>query len=282
MSGEKADPIRPIHDAIRESLASIEIVFSPTLPSFQRDRIQTPGGKERSVAAFLKSYFPHDWSVKKGPIYDQSGNVSAEVDCAICIPQHPPCRTPKRDLILAEGVHAAIEVKPDISTLGDDSEFARSLRQAKSVKNLNRKISFSNPEKTKLWPKEIHRIPYCIFADKVAEPERSIQFVEKQGKKNGWDSWDLPDIIFGYNNWLVFHAADAGASVITEYLCGKGHTSGEYYLLFETGKDTLIFVLSLLYSFISPQPLLVEPILRQYLLPLDISSVKVFQVREGA
>lgn len=279
MSAEDQGQIRPVHDAIRESLGAIEIVFTPTLPSFQRDRSKTADGKERSVTEFLESYFPSDWSVKKGPIYDQYGNVSSEVDCVVCVPQHPPCRTPKRDLILAEGVHAAIEVKPDISSLGDESELARSLRQAASVKRMSRKISFSNPGKAKSWPKEIHRIPYAILADKVADPERSIRFVEEQRKKHSWSPWDLPDIIFGYNEWLIFHAAETSVCVVTEFLRRKGSESGERYVLFQTGRDTLILFLGLLYSFICPQPMLSEPILRQYLLPLNVSSGKIFEVR---
>jgi hypothetical protein len=86
------------------------------------------------VKQFLESIFPSSYRIKKGPIYNLN-NFSQEIDCVILSPNHSPMQTPKREVILAEGVFAAIEIKPDISTLTDDSEFNRGLMQIKSIGN---------------------------------------------------------------------------------------------------------------------------------------------------
>lgn len=271
--------IRPIHDALRESVANFDICFKPTLPSFRRDRTQTAGAREQSVTGFLESYFPPNWSVKKGPIYDNHGNVSAEVDCALCVPEHPPCSTPNRDLILAEGVYAAIEVKPDIRSLTDESEFARSLKQAFSIKRLKRVIRLASPGNRKSWPDEMHRIPYIIFAERISDLKKSAEFLNSQKEKNSWNPWDLPDIVVGYKDGLIYHAPDVSLCSIAPLFKKHNFVAGEGYLSCPMAIDTLILFLSLLYSFISPQPQTCEPILKKYLFPLEIpAGMELFAV----
>jgi hypothetical protein len=135
-----AEEIRPIHAALRESLKGIDIKFQTAPLAFRKDKFQTGQSRELSVKEFLESFFPSGWSVKKGPIFDREGTTSDEVDCALCIPEHPPCLTSNRQLILAERVYAAIEVKPDLTSLGKKSEFRRALDQCDSVKKLKRVI----------------------------------------------------------------------------------------------------------------------------------------------
>lgn len=195
--------VSPIHEALREYLDFIRLKFAPTRPAFRRDRAKTATSREKTVEQFLQAFLPIGWSVKKGLIYDKHGNVSAEVDCAICVPQHPPCHTPQRDLILAEGVHAAVEVKPTIRSLGDKGEFARVLRQARTVKLLQRQLRLVKADAKSFRSEEAHRIPYVVFADKVADLEKSAEFMDKQRRKNGWSEWDLPDVVLGYRDGIV-------------------------------------------------------------------------------
>ena len=112
-----------ILDAIEENLQGIRITFEPTLPSFTKDTKGTADAKEVSVIEFFKHYFLTNYNVKKGKIYSYQSE-SNEIDCVILAPNHPPLITPKREIILAEGVYAAVEVKPNISTLTEKSEFS--------------------------------------------------------------------------------------------------------------------------------------------------------------
>ncbi len=276
--GEKKN--RPVYDALKESLGKIDITFEETPPSFKKDTQQTASCREQSVADFLKSYFPSDWSVKKGPIYDIEGNISNEVDCAICVSQHPPCRTPNRELILAEGVHSAIEVKPDISSLGNDKcEFARSLKQAVSVKRLKRTMTLINLHTRKSWPSEMHRIPYIVFSKKMSDFAKYIQFMLDQREKNSWSAWDMPDIVLSYREGLIYHAPDVSLCSISPLFKQHNLTSGEGYILFPTGNDTLVLFLILLYSFASPQPQVGKSILENYLFPMEIpGEMKIVSV----
>ena len=261
---------RPIIDALKESLEGLEISFSPTKPSFKRDRIKTSNVREKSVSAFLESYFPRDWSVKKGPIFDNHGNVSSEVDCALCISQHPPCQTPKRDLILAEGVYAGIEVKPNIKSLGKKSEFARALDQGFTVKNLKRDIVSVARVVREEWPEEAKRIPYIIFAKEISDLEGSVKFIQEKQIEDSWSKWDLPDIILGYKKGLIFHVPEVSMSNWKEFFKKNGAETGEVYLVLPSGLETLFFFLTILYSFKPPQPYISKPILIDYLLPLDL------------
>ena len=271
---------RVIHDALRESIAGIELTFGPTLPSFKRDRFQTSSGREQSVAQFLESYFPSDWSVKKGPIFDIEGNASAEVDCVLCIPQHPPCRTPNRDIILADGVYAAVEVKPDITTLTENGELARSLKQANSVKQIKRKIKVSKVFSSHLEskPPEFHRIPYVVFSKDVSDPFKTVEFLDKMKEINSLNAWDLPDVIFGYRNWLIYHAPDVAICSINNYFNSHDCSSGEAYMVFHSGDDTIIYFLAILFSFILPRTQLNDFLLKDYLLPIKGVEVSVHKV----
>ena len=150
-----------ILDAIKENLRHIKIIFEPTETSFTKDTKNTGDAKELSVKQFLESFLPESFQVKKGLIYSLDDN-SQEIDCVLLAPNHPRLVTPIREIILAEGVHAAIEVKPDISTLTEKSEFFRALGQVKSVKTLKREIAFLT---TGYVPSD-HSIPTIIFSNK--------------------------------------------------------------------------------------------------------------------
>lgn len=269
---------RPIHDALREFLSEIDISFGPTLPSFKRDRFKTATGRERSIAEFLESYLPMDWSVKKGPIYDNYGGVSAEVDCTVCVPQHPPCRTPNRDVILAEGVQSAVEVKPDIRSLTTGGEFARSLHQAMTVKRLQRQVAYFSKQPN--WPKEAYRIPYVVFAREMSDLEKTADFMNDQKTANGWTPWDLPDMVVGYKDGILYHAAEASiCSIAPQFKIGN-YPSGEGYLIFDSGSETLILFLGLLFGFLCPQTQVNDMILKDYIWPLKVrGEIKLLGVK---
>ena len=273
-------PPKPIHDALMESLEQIRITFRPARGSFRKDRGQTALAREQTVSGFLKSYLPAGWSIKKGPIYDSHRQISMEVDCALCVPQHPPCNILHREIILAEGVHSAIEIKPNIRSLSENGEFVRALQQAASVKRLQRQINFPrNAGPRQLWPPEAHRIPYIIFAREMPSLQRAAEFMDEQKNKLTLGPWDLPDLVVGYDIGVIYHAAEASICSVSPLAKMLELQSGEGYLLFPAGTKTLFYFLALLYSFASPQPQLSDFILKDYLFPLPLpDGTGVFKV----
>lgn len=93
--------------------------------------------REHAVQNFVGTYFPFPFRVTKGVIRDHTGARSMSVDCILLNPVHPHTVDThgKFRLIFADGVDAAIEVKPDISRKGLVSE---ALEQSLSVKSLRR------------------------------------------------------------------------------------------------------------------------------------------------
>ena len=93
--------------------------------------------RESAVAEFLRRYFPFPYRVAKGNIVDSFGGRSASIDCVLLNPSHPytVTRDSRYSMIFADGVDAAIEVKPDLCS---EAEIHRGLRQLRSVKKLLR------------------------------------------------------------------------------------------------------------------------------------------------
>jgi len=77
--------------------------------------------RETALQSTLRTYFPFPFRVAKGGIVDSYGRISGSVDCILVNPMHPYTidRHENFKLILADGVDAAIEVKPDISEKGE-------------------------------------------------------------------------------------------------------------------------------------------------------------------
>jgi hypothetical protein len=168
------------------------------------------------------------------------------------------------------GVHAAVEVKPDLTSLGKQSEFRRVLDQCFAVKQLRRTIPLQDTARQSSWPVEVHRIPYVIFSKKIAKLDKAITFIDDYKNDSGKSPWDLPDIILGYDTGLIYHAPEASVCSIAPFFARSGFESGEAYLTVPLGADAIILFLSLLYGFIFPRPLLSTPILRELLLPISI------------
>jgi hypothetical protein len=125
--------------AINEHLKDIRLKFSDTEPSFKGDRDNTASKRELSIAQLLQSFLPTTYTVRKCKIYSIDAE-SQNIDCVILHPIHPRLETPERTIAFAEGVFAAVEVKPDISVLTERSEFARGLKQINSVRQLKRHV----------------------------------------------------------------------------------------------------------------------------------------------
>lgn len=144
--------------------------------------------REDYFNSFIQRYFPYPQVVTKGQAIGSDGSKSQSIDCLILSPSHPKLvdANGRYSLTLAEGIDAAVEVKPDISKR---EELRRGLRQGISLKRVKReragvmKLSFSGGEIRKDFH---HTIPFSIYADtgpadylKLAS--EIVAFYEKEG-----------------------------------------------------------------------------------------------------
>jgi len=120
--------------------------------------------REHAVQDFIGRFFPFPYRVAKGNVRDSFGASSGSIDCVLCNPAHPHTidTQGKFQLLLADGVDAVIEVKPDI---GDGGELERGLKQGISVKRLRRaQSSLIHTGTGTVFEQHAFRIPYFIFA----------------------------------------------------------------------------------------------------------------------
>lgn len=192
--------------SIIENLRSIKIIYEPTVQIFKGDRTNTGDAKEFSVNDFIQSYLTNDYRVKKGKIYSLDGE-SANIDCVVLAPNHPNLITPIREVILAEGVYCAIEVKPDISSLSKTSEFTRSLKQIKSIKDLKRKVDRLNLKILggQKRPDYFDKIPAVLFSKKSADFDKIITHFKEKFANGEIDKEEIPDIIFSIEKGVLFY-----------------------------------------------------------------------------
>lgn len=194
-----------VYASILENLDGIKIIYKESYEAFKNDRGNTGDSKEYSIQQFIQSYLPNNYRIKKGCIYNKN-SYSKNIDCVVLAPNHPPLLTPKRDVILAEGVYAAIEVKPDIK---DKREFLRGLLQIKSIKDLQRDThiidlsKFGGEPPREDWQ---NKIPAILFATKSLVQEELHDFLKNKITENEFTIYDLPDMIFTLDHGLYIFA----------------------------------------------------------------------------
>ena len=261
-------------DALLESLEGLKVTFGDTPESFKRDKAQTGDVREASVSDLLRSYFPTTWTVGKGPIYDTGGRASQSIDSVLCSPSHPPMRTGKRSVLLAEAVHSATETKPNLEARGSTSELHRGLEQIVSVKRLERELEPLAVAREVADDPEHHRIPCALFTAKLGDVDSALEYMDKFKASEGVKPPELPDVIVALDRGVIYHAADVSKSLIRSIAAkAAGMTEGEVYAwLPESDHRSLAWYLYLLYSFAAPEPYLGEPILRKYLKSLSFPS----------
>lgn len=234
--------------AINENLEQIRVVFSETETAFKNDTKNTGDSKEITVTQFLESFFPTTYTVKKGKIYNLE-TESQEMDCVILHSIHPRLFTPKREVILAEGVYVAIEVKPNIVTLTKKSEFHRALKQIRSVKKLKRTLPVIFTEGK--VPESRHRIPSVIFSKEARSMIKTYEYIETQVKLGEIKHDEIPDIVVVLDKYIIFHTLEVENSLFSAW--GPA-LRGEAYFLVETKQSTLLYFILILYCFKAPEP----------------------------
>lgn len=257
--------------SIIENLREIKIVTEKTPESFNTDRIQTSNGREFTIQEFVSRYFPVTYNVKKGPIHSLE-DKSSEMDCVILAPNHPVLTTPVREVIIAEGVHAAIELKPDISNLSNraTTEIKRALTQIKSVKNLHREVTRLEPFLgQKGTNKYFDKIPSFIFSFVSKPAEETIKFLLEQIQSGTYKIEELPDFIVTLDHGIIvltpFSKDFMYSETLKEYF---DEFPDRVILHFKTQhEETLALFLALLYSVSPPEILISDFILQKYFRP---------------
>jgi hypothetical protein len=125
--------------------------------------------RENAFRTFLRRFYPNPYRVVKGKIHDSySEGGSASIDCILINPVHPNLidTQEKFQLILADGVDAAIEIKPD---LANHNELIRGLKQGISVKLLRRIKGPILVERGKPYHvvEASRQIPFFLFTQKA-------------------------------------------------------------------------------------------------------------------
>lgn len=233
-----------------ENLDQIELIYKETYAPFKKDKGNTGDSKEYSIQEFIAAYLTNEYRIEKGSIFSLNGAQSNNIDCVILAPNHPMLTTPKRKIILAEGVFAAVEVKPDIK---NKAEFLRGLKQVKSIKRLERKTYL--PDLSKLTgktkrPDFKNRIPAILFSAKSLKPDDLYSFINKHLEKGTITIADLPDLILTLDNGLYVFSQDIKTRPLGKWFREKmPHFSDSTMMHFcETTKpETLtLFLLNLL------------------------------------
>jgi hypothetical protein len=251
--------------SILENLNAIDIIEQPTLSVFAQDKLSTSDGRELTVKGFLEKYLPQDYVVKKGAIFSLKGS-SNNIDCVVLSPSHPKLFTPVREVIIAEGVYAAVEVKPDIRVLTDNSEFFRGLTQAKSVKNLSREVIFLTPNHD-----YYKKIPFVLFSLKGADPISTINFIIEKINEKKFAIDEIPDIIVQMDKGVIlynpyFSSTPFGQLMESKYPKAIFGDAGFMFIDTQDKGNILSMFLLFFLKLNSPQPVMNEFILNKYLL----------------
>ncbi len=122
--------------------------------------------REAVLTKFLHRFFPFPYKIAKGNISDSFGGRSASIDCLLLNPSHPHTVTDSRySIIFADGVDAAIELKPSLASM---PEIVRGIEQLRTVKQLTRvKTGLVKPFATQTQIETATKIPAFLFTNET-------------------------------------------------------------------------------------------------------------------
>jgi hypothetical protein len=261
--------MNPVIESLKENLRQIKLVAEPTEAGFTNDRGNTGDKKEVTIQQFIASYLTSDYKVKKGCIYNKTG-ASKNIDCVVLFPNHPELITPMRDVIIAEGVYAAIEVKPDIATLTATSEFHRAVLQIQSVKQLARKrvqIDMSMFGGSSLPSPYFDKIPGVIFSFKSQDIKNVIAYLQHMVTTGLVSDEELPDIIVSIDKGILFYCPKIKETIFQPYLENMctSYPDRVFVEIEEKDEALLTWFFRLFFSLPKPSVVIADPILHEYL-----------------
>jgi hypothetical protein len=228
--------------------------------------------RENAFRDFVRRFYPAPHHVVKGKARDSFDSpVSCSIDCLILNPEHPHLvdSQGKFQLILADGVDIALEVKPDIT---QKDELHRGLQQCTSIKKLRRTQSpiFTIDD----LPAEVlemsRQIPFFLYTRKAKDPTKILDDIQSYYLENDVPVIDQLDFIAIHNVGILSHVKHAS-------LCwwkSKFDEVNRTGWFFENwGQRTLAGLLLSMNSVYHSRPTMLgrvlDPYLRQFARPID-------------
>lgn len=191
---------------LRHESSNLRTAFAQASISGEGTPQEVADFREGAFHRFIERFFPFPHRVTKGVIRDTSGTTSASVDCVVCNPNHPYTVDTKNkfQLLFAEGVDVAIEVKPD---LAKTSELVTALTQGLTVKALRR---HTTPTLSRVpWIEErSRRVPFVVFGMRCkADPLDTGREIAQYYRDHETAPLDQADFVVVndvgiFSNWL--------------------------------------------------------------------------------
>lgn len=223
--------------------------------------------REAVLTKFLQRFFPFPYKIAKGNISDSFGGRSASIDCLLLNPSHPHTVTDSRySIIFADGVDAAIELKP---SLASEREIIRGIKQLRTVKQLTRVKTglmepFATPEKIKVATK----IPAFLFTNETYDDVGMLlskivdYYVDHQIPRT-----EQFDFIIVNRRCVIANATKGSYAELKDV--------GDGLLVLETGPDSLASLLYWLNFLPQTEMRISKPLLSHYL-PWKVDSATGF------
>lgn len=164
--------------------------------------------RENALRDFISRFYPLPYRIVKGKVHDSYDNgPSSSVDCIIVNQVHPNLidSQGKFQLLLADGIDATIELKPDISK---SSELIRALKQGVSIKKLRRAKGpiLLTKGKPDIVIESSRQIPFYIFTTKIKQNLiDTIQEIKNYYKDNSVPPENQLDGIFVHGLGVLNH-----------------------------------------------------------------------------
>lgn len=218
--------------------------------------------RETYIHKVIERYYPYPYRIAKGIIRDSYGKQSASIDCLIINPCHPYtiANNGLFSVILADGVDAAIEIKPDFS----GSELDRGLKQLVTVKKLRRRTEQLNLNKYSEEDKEYNKtITSVIFSTSTySDKSLLIQKIVEYYEANHIPQIEQFDMVVVNNRLLLINCKSHGHKIFPL----------EGIIAIDSEDKTLALFILLLNKYEGAVPRLTKSIINYYLKVEDIQD----------
>lgn len=231
--------------------------------------------REDFVREIIGRFFPRTYRMAKGAIFDSYGERSASIDCVVCAPNHPLLVDSAGRLVtlLADGVHCAIELKPDLRDMPPDfgesrqrtPEIIRGLEQARSVKRLRRRRrELTMPARSPGFADYRQRVPTHILSCEPVDIGALGAYVARYYLAKAIPLAEQVDRIAVLNvgRLVLPKCQEHGYGPAPD---GSGTDPVGHILVFPTAEDTLAKFLLEITSDEGPEMLMSGPVLPRYL-----------------
>lgn len=218
--------------------------------------------RETYIHKIIERYYPYPYRIAKGIIRDSYGKKSASIDCLIINPCHPYtiANNGLFSVILADGVDAAIEIKPDFS----GSELERGLKQLVTVKKLRRRTEQLSLNKQNDEDKEYNKtITSVIFSTSTyADKKVLVQKIVEYYETNHVTQIEQFDMLVVNNRLLLVNCKMHGHRIFPL----------EGIIMIDSADKTLALFILLLNKYDGAVPRLTQSIINYYLKVEDIQD----------